>query len=499
MWNSLDTSPLSHIFYYFELTYNKQGYSIRINIIQRGVLTMNKNLKHFFRKVTATSLAFTIILSSIHVFANEIPVPDISEWAVPVLNEGERYGTYPMDWYYDSFRAKITNDRANTLLTNTANKFDQLGLNKKDDFKIADEGNITRGDFLSYLFNVIVEYKITSEDNPITYFQERGIILGTNNGLDLDKPCTTEQAVIFSTRLIENVYNQYDGGGKGFVWKVENDGNTIYLLGSIHIGNSMVYPLNQRLKKAFNESDALIVEANLFDQSGGIEYFVQKATYQDGTVLKDNVNEHTYNKLLKVLEKFGIPENTYSIYKVWSVANDMNVFSISKSQSMDNAAQSANLGIDIYFLSNALMNQKPIIELEGMKFQADLFDGLSKETQEEYLNSILDGILNPDEDKAKEPAKLIEEWLLQWSSGDIEGFKDSYAKTENKESDTEAEEFADMLFGERDKHMAEKIMEMLKSEKKATYFVVVGAGHFVVEDTIIDQLTENGYNVEIVK
>lgn len=352
---------------------------------------------------------------------------------------------------------------------------------------------------MSYLFNVIVEYKITSEDNPITYFQERGIILGTNNGLDLDKPCTTEQAVIFSTRLIENVYNQYDGGGKGFVWKVENDGNTIYLLGSIHIGNSMVYPLNQRLKKAFNESDALIVEANLFDQSGGIEYFVQKATYQDGTVLKDNVNEHTYNKLLKVFEKFGIPENTYSIYKVWSVANDMNVFSISKSQSMDNAAQSANLGIDIYFLSNALMNQKPIIELEGMKFQADLFDGLSKETQEEYLNSIIDGILNPDEDKAKEPAKLIEEWLLQWSSGDIEGFKDSYAKTENKESDTEADEFADMLFGERDKHMAEKIMEMLKSEKKTTYFVVVGAGHFVVEDTIIDQLTENGYNVEIVK
>lgn len=462
---------------------------------------MNKDFKKTFKKITASTLALIILLSSIYpVFAAETPVPDINEWAVPVLNEGERYGTYPMDWYYDSFRTEISIDRANELLTNTANKFDQLGLVKKDYIQpIEGEENITRGVFLNNLFNVIVKYEITSEDNPITFLQERSIILGTNNGLELEQPCTTEQAVIFTTRLIENVYNQYDGGGKGFVWKVENDGNTIYLLGSIHIGNSMVYPINQRLKNAFNESDALVVEANLFEQAGGIEYFIQKATYQDGTTLKDNVSEDTYNKLLKVFEKYAIPEETYSPYKVWSVANDMNVISASNSQGLDNAAQSANLGIDIYFLSNALMVQKPIIELEGIKFQADLFDGLSKETQEEYLNAILDSILSPDEDEASESAKLLEEWLLQWSEGDIEGFKESYSKAEEGDSDTQAEEFSAMLFGERDKHMAAKIMEMLESEEKVTYLVVVGAGHFVMEDSIIDQLTDHGYNVEILE
>jgi hypothetical protein len=34
-------------------------------------------------------------------------------------NEGEKYGIYPIEWYYDDFRQPITKDRAKELFENT--------------------------------------------------------------------------------------------------------------------------------------------------------------------------------------------------------------------------------------------------------------------------------------------------------------------------------------------------------------------------------------------
>ena len=92
--------------------------------------------------------------------------------------------------------------------------------------------------------------------------QERNILNGTSKGLELDKVCTTEEAVILAARLIEDTYNLLDAGSKGFAWKVEHNGNIIYFLGSIHIGNSQLYPISQNFG-ILQRIRCLIVEANL--------------------------------------------------------------------------------------------------------------------------------------------------------------------------------------------------------------------------------------------
>lgn len=60
----------------------------------------------------------------------------------------------------------------------------------------------------------------------------------------------------------------------------------------------------------------------------------------------------------------------------------------------------------------------------------------------------------------------------------------------------DSDELSEMLFGVRDKDMAEKIAKMLEQEGENTYFVVVGAGHFTVEGTVLDQLKEKGYDIK---
>lgn len=440
-------------------------------------------------------LVLMMILSTIiPVLANEVPTPDISQWAVETLNEGEKYGIYPMEWYYDGFRSGISQERIEALVEATEEKLAVLGLEKKEGFvPVSSKGDSTRGDVITRLYNVLAQYELEVGNSPAEYLQERKILQGTAKGLELDNICTTEQAVVLATRLIKDTYGLLDAGSKGLAWKVENNGNTVYLLGSIHIGSSELYPIDEELKQAFDESDVLVVEANILNQQAGLQYFMQKATYQDGTTIKDAVSPETYDKLVEVLAQYQIPVEALAQFKPWSLANNLQVLSMENSGDMAQAAQSANLGIDVYFLLNAYLTQKPIAELEGIELQADLFDGLTMETQLEYLNGVLDGILAAEDSGENASAELLKQWIEMWINGDVEEFSDSFGSAEEASQD----EFSKMLFGERDKNMAEKIKAMLESEEKGTYFIVVGAGHLVQPNTIIQQLEEAGYTVEL--
>ncbi|MFC4403372.1 TraB/GumN family protein [Gracilibacillus xinjiangensis] len=167
----------------------------------------------------------------------------------------------------------------------------------------------------------------------------------------------------------------------------------------------------------------------------------------------------------------------------------MSNFSLSESLGMS-AEQISSLGVDMYFMTNAFLDQKPIKELEGMKAQADMFDGLSPEAQEEYLVQTLDSVLDPDAGEYNE-AELINEWFGHWINGDVNGFTESFTSI----TTGEPTEFDEMLFGTRDKDMAEKIMGLLESEESATSFIVVGAGHFTMDESILYHLEQNDYQV----
>ena len=446
--------------------------------------------------VTGLLIIMMVIASVMPIWADEIGMPDISEWATEILNEGEKYGIYPNQWYYDGFRTGVSQEQLQMLMEATSKKIAAIGLEKNEQFTpVPSKGDGTRGDVIIMLYNILAQYDMPVGESPVEYMQERGILKGTTKGLELDKICTTEQAVVLAIRLVDDTYDLLKAASKGLAWKVEHNGNAIYLVGSIHIGSSELYPIDRRLRQAFNESDALIVEANLFSQEDGIGYYMEKAFFQDGTTLKDVLSDETYEKLVQILEVYGMPEEAVMLLKPWSLANTLNVFAMANSEDLQQGAESAGLGIDMYFMLNALLTQKPIYELEGVKYQTDLFDGLSYEFQEAYLNAILDSILEPKTDGSSDSSKLLEEWLSLWRKGDIDGFAESFSHS----SEESENELTSMLFGQRDKDMAAKIIEILESEEKGTYFLVIGAGHLVKDNTVIDLLKEKGYTIEVFK
>jgi hypothetical protein len=46
-------------------------------------------------------LCLVVVLSGLSSVFGE--GPQVSQWAIEVLNEGETYGIYPQGWYYDGF------------------------------------------------------------------------------------------------------------------------------------------------------------------------------------------------------------------------------------------------------------------------------------------------------------------------------------------------------------------------------------------------------------
>lgn len=435
----------------------------------------------------ATMLGFVLLLSTVvPAIQAEEGVPDVSPWAAEVLNEGEKYGVFSTDLYFDGFRSDISIEKLNELLALTEDKIASLQLSENKNFKaVSYKETTTRGDIINRLYNIVAQYDLPVGKDAVAYMKERNILKGSGKGLDLDKKATTQDAVVLAIRVIKDTYHLADKGSKGVAWVVEDEDTKVYLLGSIHLGTPDLYPFNQKLLNAFEESDALLVEANILDVEA-LDYYAEKAMYTDGKTVKDAVSAETFAKLEKVAKTYGLSMDQLMNQKPWLLSSSLSMLGMDDSFGITPEEMSMH-GIDMYFLLDAMMKGKPVIELEGTRTQVDMFDAISPEGQEQMLLDTLNAILEP---AAESENDVMLDWFENWKKGDIEKFAASLQAVEGDTS-----EFNTMLFGKRDANMAEKIANLIE-EEEGTYFVVVGAGHYLVDKNIRYHLEQDGYTVE---
>lgn len=265
---------------------------------------------------------------------------------------------------------------------------------------------------------------------------------------------------------------------KSFLWKVESDKGTGYLLGSIHLLKKDHYPLKQVIEDSFAESDTLVVEANLSDPEVTKLFMplLQKGMYQGGETLKDNISEKTYQLTRDKLKEMGLDIEQYIKFKPWMAA--MTILNIQ----LMKMGFDPNYGIDMYFMKKAA-GKKEILELEGIEFQLKLFESFSKEESEKFfLSSILE---------ADQLGKGMDQMVNAWIKGEVETMQ--RLMTENIDKYPELKDFYKKIADDRNVGMADKIIKYLEQGKKC--FVVVGAAHMVGKKGIVQLLKDKGYTV----
>ena len=265
---------------------------------------------------------------------------------------------------------------------------------------------------------------------------------------------------------------------KTFLWKVRSKTNTVYVLGSYHLSKKEIYPLNQKIENAFDQSDILVVEANVNDiKKVDIQKFMESALYPANDTLEKHLSTETYEWVKKETSGLGIPIELINKQKPWFLS--MTLVSLESLK----LGFDPDYGIDKYFISKA-EGKKKILELESLVYQIDLLSNLSDKDQELFLIYTLKD-LNIME---QELDKLTQAWI----SGDTKGMETILTRSVSE--DKRLSSIFEKLIYERNRKMVSKIEDFLRT--KEVYFVMVGAGHLVGNQGIIEILKGKGYLVE---
>lgn len=265
---------------------------------------------------------------------------------------------------------------------------------------------------------------------------------------------------------------------KSFLWKIQSKANTVYVLGSLHFSKREIYPLREEIENAFDQSDFLVVEANVNDiRKADVQKLVETAFYPANDTLEKHLSPETYERVKKEMAGLGIPTELINKQKPWFLAMTLVALESIK------LGLDPKLGIDMHFLSKA-EGKKKILELESLDYQISVLSGLSDKDQESFLLYTLRdlNILEQELDKM----------IRAWTSGDTKTMES--LMTKGVLEDKSLSSIYEKLIDERNKKMASKIENFLKA--KETYFIIVGAGHLVGNEGVIELLKRDGYRAE---
>ncbi len=281
----------------------------------------------------------------------------------------------------------------------------------------------------------------------------------------------------------EQVIGRSDGPG-GFLWKVENNGTTVYLQGTIHVGTQDFYPLHEKIELAYHEADVIVpeIDMNNIDLMEVQRIYAELGEYNDGTTIRDHLDDETYEELANMFLEFGMPIELFEQYKPW--------FLSSLIQSLMVEQLGYLYGVDDYFLQKAQIDGKEVIPLETPEFQFNVLADVSDAYQIEMLKDSIVDIEDYDEE--------LQEMFALYKAGDVDELLDYlFVETdEDYEFAEEAQQYMEALNDDRNYGMADKIAEFLENDEEKTYFVIVGTLHLILEPHVGSILEEMGYNVE---
>lgn len=366
---------------------------------------------------------------------------------------------------------------------------------------------ITRQDFALIMKNVIeaveVEFagkkhldEFTDRDQVSPYAVEALDALVSNdivNGRSQDMvypmaSVTKEESLVMAKRIFERINDITGESSKGLFYKVSNGENELYLLGSVHIVPRHAYPMTESIRRKLKKADILAVEGDTTDENQIIELVGQYAFLEEGESTSDYVSDETYQMLEEFFDMSQM-NNIKPWYFSLILESKANQDNDDVEDSLEELLYSYVPGIDEFLIDKSKMTNRQVVELEGLEYQLNMFDNMSIETQEYILRSMLEFF--KDESAQEELDSQSSTMLDFWKLGDEEGLGEIIGEGIELMPD----DYNEGLWHIRDRRMADKIDGYMK-DLDNTYFVVVGAGHLVTNDSVVDHLRDKGYNVE---
>jgi uncharacterized protein YbaP (TraB family) len=257
------------------------------------------------------------------------------------------------------------------------------------------------------------------------------------------------------------------------LWELHGKHNTVFLLGSIHVLRPGDYPLSPAVMQAYASSKALLMEINLADTD--MEQLqaemLTSAMLPEGKSLQEVLGPKRYARAESLARDVGVELATFDGFAPWFAAEAISQLQLVK------LGFEPTSGVEMYFLERARRDGKSIAGLETAHDQIALFEGLSMETQAEYLMSSLE--------QAHELPKEVDDMVHAWQRGDTVWFDDQLQSELGKDP-----VLYQSVLAARNRKWIPKIEALLNDDKN--YLVIVGTGHLVGRNSVIELLKKDG-------
>ena len=271
------------------------------------------------------------------------------------------------------------------------------------------------------------------------------------------------------------------------LWKVSDDDNSLYLLGSFHLLKPEDYPLSKDVDAAFADAESLVFEIppeELGSPALGMQ-MGQAALRTDGTALNSELPAETVAQLAAwttanaaELQKLQMTPQTLQLFEPWFAGLMISIVEMTK-YGLDPA-----LGLDANLAQKASQAGKPVSGLETGTQQIAFLDGMDKVEQLQFLQEALKASV--------EGVGEVEKLHAAWRNGDVTGMWDGMAT----EMRAQFPKLYRRINVERNDAWVPKLVERLKSPGTDDTLVVVGALHLLGEDGVVEKLRAKGYEVE---
>lgn len=260
------------------------------------------------------------------------------------------------------------------------------------------------------------------------------------------------------------------------LWKVAGAQNSVYLLGSIHLLRAKDYPLPTILDTAYDDAEVLVMEIDMDDLNplAAQTAFTTYGIIQGEQTLQDLMGDELYERALSAANAIDIPLDMLSKTEPWYAAMTVEIMMLSR------IGFNPALGIEMYMMSKASSDNKPIEGFETVEQQVQFLDGMSLDAQREMLLSTLD--------ESAKMGEMMDELIDAWRHGDV-SFLESGMLVELEKH----EELNKALVTDRNARWVTRIDELLNNADD--YLIIVGALHLVGPDSVPTQLQNIGYDV----
>jgi uncharacterized protein YbaP (TraB family) len=264
---------------------------------------------------------------------------------------------------------------------------------------------------------------------------------------------------------------------KNFLWSIKTNENAVYFLGSLHVLKSDSYPLSEEIESAYSKSTKIVFETDLdgMNDPAQLAKMMTLGLYMDGQTLEQNLSEQTYKLLKAKVAAAGLTATQFDLFKPWFCALTLTAIELQR------LGFDPTYGIDMHFFNKAKKDKKEIIFLEPVEYQLNLFANLGKRGQESLLLQTL-----KDLDVMGEMAS---DMVTSWKTGDVNKLNSIMKISFKEHPDT-----YDRIVIQRNKKWVSQIENLIRQNDNV--LVIVGAGHLVGAESILDLLRQKGYKTE---